>query len=163
MSWEAKFVESACCVVRLPKLVGKERPRFRGHVFTPQRTKDAEKAIRDAWLAQVGTKWVDWDDEVRVHIEVQRPVSKSTPKKDVGRVDRKKPDNDNVEKLVWDALSSHTKRVNGKTEHVSGVAFKDDAQITRNSCQKMRLCAYRDYVEITVHVYYYKEKWVNDD
>lgn len=163
MSWQAEFAGGAVCVVRLPKLIGKERPRFRGHVYTPKRTSDAEKAIRDAWLEQVGNKWTDWDGEVRIDIEVQRSVTKSAPKKDIGKADKKKPDNDNIEKLVWDALAAHTKRKGGEAVHVPGVAFKDDAQITSSWCHKARLCPYRDYVELTISVWYYTERWVNND
>ena len=148
----------AVCTVELDKLPSKARPRFaNGRAYTTRATKHAEALIRKAWIEQVGhsilvmndeCELVDMDlptftGEVRMQIEIQRPLPKSTSKTQVGKPDTKRPDLDNVQKLVCDALNK--------------VAYKDDAQITRCTAHKLPLCEHTDHVRVTVYVEYYKE------
>ena len=101
------------------EVVGKQRPRssrsngvFR--TYTPKKTKDYEKAVREAYMAAGGQKH---DGSVSVEIHVMRSLPKSRPKKVSSEPDVYKPDVDNIAKSILDGLS--------------GVAFDDDKQVTR--------------------------------
>lgn len=104
---------------------GKERPRFvraTGRTFTPSRTVSAEEAIRRAWMDAGQPRFPDGPLRMSITVRVQRPkyhyradgVQLSaaglwTP------IPTTKPDLDNVQKLVSDALNR--------------LAYRDDAQI----------------------------------
>ena len=62
-------MRTATCTLEMARLPTKERPRFdrrTGIAYTPKRTRDAEKAIRDAWIDQVGRRWQGYEGEVRM-------------------------------------------------------------------------------------------------
>lgn len=108
---------------------GKARPRFTrsGRAYTPKTTKDAESIIRNAYKSASKTKYGEVmsapiGTPVSVSVETNRPLPKSTPKKTTSQPDTLKPDSDNILKLVCDALN--------------GVAYHDDAQVTRATVQK---------------------------
>lgn len=112
------------------KAEGKGRPRFaRGHVFTPQKTKDFEARVRAAALDAMQSRgWEPTDEPVRVEITCFFLPPKSATKKFLNQIDNtlvpydKKPDADNIAKAVCDAMN--------------GVVFKDDMQICSVACDK---------------------------
>ncbi len=108
---------------------GKARPRFTrtGHTFTPKRTVAYEERVRDRFL-EAGGKRLPADCYVAVSIDIVFPIPKSYSKERrvmcaAGKEKpAKKPDIDNVEKVVLDALN--------------GVAYEDDKQVTRTTKEK---------------------------
>jgi len=102
------------CLVFLPvKPQAKERPRLsRGHTYTPKKTVDAEKAIRDAWQARFSGPPLQGPLTVMMTFVILRPKSRKPLKE---RFHTQKPDADNLAKLVCDALN--------------GVVWVDDSQI----------------------------------
>lgn len=108
------------------KIVGKGRPRFTrtGHVYTPKQTSDYEKLVKASYYCQCGRK--KFKDAIGVYI-----TAKQTPPTKMRKAEReeairesmnstKKPDADNIAKVVLDALN--------------GLAYEDDKQI---SCLKI--------------------------
>ena len=101
-------------------MLGKARPRFtrRGGTYTPYATRAYENAIRQAYIAAGGDVI---DGPIHIDIEAVSGIPKSVSKKQraerlMGNVlSAKKPDIDNVEKIVLDALN--------------GVAYPDDANV----------------------------------
>lgn len=103
---------------------GKGRTRFTskggGRTYTPKATMEYEKKIREEYEK---VKLSDWDKEsvYRVNILSAMPILKSlkaSERKDImqGKIPCvKKPDIDNVSKIVLDALNN--------------IAYKDDVQI----------------------------------
>lgn len=117
-SWE-EFTTRQLTVYTEP--VAKGRPRFtkNGHAYTPKRTADYEKLIRDCWLLAHGKNISTGYIEMSCDFYVPIPKSWSKAKKQKAiecelRPD-KKPDIDNFSKAVKDALNE--------------VAYWDDAQI----------------------------------
>lgn len=101
---------------------GKERPRVvNGRAYTPERTREAEEVIQWAYRTQVHQPPYPPHVPLCVWVEAIFAVPKSCSKKDAldrleGRVlPCRKPDADNVGKLILDALN--------------GLAWHDDAQI----------------------------------
>lgn len=103
--------------------MGKERPRFVGHAYTPARTSAAEKAI--AWecrRAMRRQKPFEGPIELRIVAKFTHPESWSQKRKLTTFYKTSKPDSDNIEKLAMDALNK--------------IAWKDDAQIVmKNFCK----------------------------
>lgn len=107
---------------------GKERPRLTkvGHVYTPQRTRDYEAALKYA-AAQVMGDRPPLEGPLEVDILIRVPIAASWPKKrqEAARAGRerptKKPDWDNFAK-VCDALNL--------------VVWIDDAQVVDGRIQK---------------------------
>lgn len=151
MSWQTKRVGIAECVMSFPQVPTKARPMYdRRHqrTYTPQRTLKAERSIRKQWEQAVGDRWKAHETEVRVFIEVQRPLAKSNPKYWAGRPDLMKPDTDNIAKLVCDSLN--------------GLAYKDDCQITQLGVTRDPRPPYRDECLIRVRVEYYAERFTKE-
>ena len=103
------------------KIKGKARPRFNtqsGKVFTPTDTVTYENWIKCCYREQSG-KWLE--GAIRAIIEVYYKIPKSYTKKRVQAIrdglemPLKKPDSDNIAKIVLDSLNK--------------IAFDDDAQI----------------------------------
>lgn len=109
------------------KIRGKQRPRMTrsGHVYTPNQTVTYEKQIKDCYKKQCGEFL---EGEVKADIVAYYKVPKSYPKKrqkiieDNLEYPMKKPDLDNVAKVVLDSLN--------------GVAYKDDAQVIELNMKK---------------------------
>lgn len=106
---------------------GKARPRVtRMRTYTPRRTKEYESRIRAAYLEADGKRI---DEPVFVTIRAVFGVPKSWSKRkraeafDGAIAVQKKPDADNIAKVVLDALN--------------GVAYKDDAQVYGLSVMKV--------------------------
>lgn len=101
---------------------GKERPRFNrktGVVYTPVKTKNYEQMIRNEYIKQGGKLL---NGEICVVIQAYFKIPKHAKKAEKhlmldGFVEpQKKPDIDNIAKIVLDGLQS--------------VAFADDKQVT---------------------------------
>lgn len=118
---------------------GKERARFSGtHTYTPATTKAYMDAVRTAFLLARGKKS---DKALCVTINLYIPIPASFNKKEKADavsgvlIPINKPDNDNAEKVIFDALN--------------GFAWYDDTQVIENHTYKHyaeRPCA---VVEIT--------------
>jgi len=96
---------------------GKGRPRFyQGHAVTPKPTREYEQLIRSMWANKM------LEGEIQVKIDIYYPLDSKANKaqKELMLANKirpcKKPDIDNVIKIVLDALN--------------GVAYNDDAQVT---------------------------------
>jgi Holliday junction resolvase RusA-like endonuclease len=109
---------------------GKGRPRFTrtGHAYTPKKTKEMEEYIEWCYIRQCGD--IVFDDMVHIEIVAYMPIPKQTTKgvlawlKDAILVYApKKPDIDNITKMVLDALN--------------GVAYPDDRSIVSMSVSKL--------------------------
>jgi Holliday junction resolvase RusA-like endonuclease len=109
---------------------GKQRPRFvraTGRTYTPAETEQAEADVLTVWLAD-GQPRIDGPVALRVEAVMRRPdahwcvdgtlsaAGRRTPRP------TRKPDVDNILKLIADALS--------------GRAFGDDALIVEARCAK---------------------------
>ena len=101
------------------KIRGKQRPRVaRGHAFTPRETKDYENLVKMNYINQAGKYFLG---PVRARIEAYYKIPKSYSKKRVQAIKEgkeepiKKPDSDNIAKIILDSLNS--------------TAYKDDAQV----------------------------------
>ncbi len=109
---------------------GKARPRFSrrsGTVYTPSKTARYEKEIRQAYIA-AGGKMIPAGSYVAVTVDAYFKIPKSYTKRkrldcehNIIRPD-KKPDIDNVVKVVLDALNK--------------VAYEDDKQVVGIICRK---------------------------
>ena len=105
------------------KVIGKGRPHFvkkTGVAITPQLTRGYESLIRDVALPLMGGS-KPWEGCVVVNIDAIYKIPKSYSKKDREeclnqRIPPKKPDVDNVVKIVLDALNR--------------VVYIDDTQVT---------------------------------
>ena len=122
---------------------GKARPRMTrsGHVYTPQKTVDAERRIAYAFQAQ-GGRLIPKEHAVGLEVTAYFPIPKSFPQKKREAASyreifpTKKPDADNILKLVADALN--------------GVAYDDDAQIVRMEISKEYTDCVDGYMEIEI-------------
>ena len=109
----------------VPFVAGKQRPRVTAHgTYTPRSTREAEAAVRAAFLAAAGPFEAPLfgGAPVALTVDVRRHLPKSRPRRVVSEPDTFKPDADNVCKLVADALN--------------GVAWADDSQVVRLWCRK---------------------------
>lgn len=105
-------------------ITGKSRPRMNtrtGRAYTPTKTKDYEYFVRENFVMKY-RHFTPIDGRVRVNIIAYFEIPKSAKKTDIPKMinneiaPTKKPDFDNIAKIVIDALNRF--------------AFKDDAQIT---------------------------------
>ena len=99
--------------------LGKARPRItRNGTFTPKRTRDYERAIRQAWQDAGGITFGAAPVIVEA-VAVFEPPKSLSRKKRLDLIDRgaptKKPDADNVAKIILDGLNK--------------VAWDDDTQV----------------------------------
>lgn len=134
-SWEELFV----IYFRIPgKAVGKGRPRFtkNGHTFTPDSTREYEELVRAMYRQKYKGK--PTSEPVTVNINVYTAPAKSLSKKKradlLSRAPMKKPDLDNVAKIILDALNK--------------VAWHDDTQVTALSVR--RVWSDEEYVCVTI-------------
>lgn len=100
---------------------GKARPRVTIHgTYTPKKTKQYEQAVQADFKAQCRGMYFD-NKPLQVEITANFPIPKRTPKNQ--RIDMlaghirptKKPDCDNISKIILDALN--------------GIAYHDDSQV----------------------------------
>ncbi len=106
-------------VVVTGKIRGKARPRVcRGHAFTPKDTVQYEKLVRDCYKKQDGRYL---EGSIKAFIIAYYKIPKFYSKKRVQAIKdgleepTKKPDVDNIAKIILDSLN--------------GIAYKDDSQI----------------------------------
>lgn len=129
------------------EVVGKMRPKataFGGHarVYTPAKQINNENWIRMEYLRQAKEKEFDgFGDkplkiEIYLHLHVPKSLSKKKHEEALsGRLmPTKKPDLDNIEKTILDALNN--------------VAFDDDRQVI--SLHATKDYANRDYTQVTM-------------
>lgn len=117
---------------------GKGRPRVtRNGTFTPKKTRDYEKKVRDCYIAQGGHMFPD-DTPLFASITAIFPIPSSLSKKRRalfnGKRHCKKPDADNVAKAILDALN--------------GVAYRDDSAVSSLLVYKI----YGDDARVTVSI-----------
>ncbi|MBR2744992.1 MAG: RusA family crossover junction endodeoxyribonuclease [Clostridia bacterium] len=112
------------------KIVGKGRPRlntYTGSVYTPTKTKDYETLVEQYFLLKY-PRFKPFEGRVQVDISAFFEVPKSAKKSEKELMlenkinPTKKPDIDNIVKIILDAMN--------------GIAFKDDIQITKLSVEK---------------------------
>lgn len=121
---------------------GKARPRFTrtGHTYTPSTTVEYENAVIRAYAERYGDRFYDKGTPLSIEVTAYYGIPKSTSKK--RRTDMlsgavrptKKPDCDNVLKIIADALNK--------------VAYADDAQIVRTEVTKL----YSDVPRVVVRI-----------
>ena len=148
MSWRGRRVGIEECVMAFDEVPSKARPRFdyrTRRTYTHAKTQAFERQIRAQWEKAVGDRWADFATEVRVFIEVQRPLAKSNPKFWAGRPDLMKPDADNLAKVICDALN--------------GIAYRDDCQITQLAVTFDPRTPYSDTCLVLVRVEYFTETY----
>lgn len=121
-------------------LHGKGRPRFaNGHAYTPETTRRYEGKIQAAWVLAHGKRI---DGPVAVHITAYQTLPKRASKAlreavAAGKAwPLRKPDVDNVIKIVLDALN--------------GYAYNDDTQVVRLYADKMYTICEECYLTVTV-------------
>ena len=114
---------------------GKQRPRVvrtgkgASRAFTPEKTMQYESYVKVLYRQKYGRYTIfKEDDELHLDIKAYYKIAKSTPKylKEMMIIGMfkptKKPDVDNIIKIIADSLNE--------------VAYKDDKQIVACSCQK---------------------------
>ena len=110
---------------------GKARPRVNTYTckaYTPENTKDYEMLIKQYFKLKY-PRFVPLENRVAVKIVAQFKIPKTVTKKDKALIEEgflsptKKPDIDNIVKIVLDALNK--------------MAFKDDNQITKLCVEKV--------------------------
>lgn len=124
------------------KIIGKGRPRlnsYTGQVYTPTRTKDYESLVEQYFLLKYPRyKMMEGRAKVNIkaYFEVPKSASKAMKEQMLGNniSPTKKPDIDNVVKIVLDAMNKF--------------AFKDDTQITKIEVEKMYSDVEKLYVKI---------------
>lgn len=110
---------------------GKGRPRvnsYTGMIYTPTTTKDYESLIEQYFILKY-PKYKTLEGRLAVNIIATFNIPKSTKKSDREKMiqneisPNKKPDIDNIVKIILDAMNKF--------------AFKDDTQITKLSVEKI--------------------------
>lgn len=101
---------------------GKGRPRFAygsGHAYTDAATTEYEGKVKKAWKSENNFKFSKMPTEVTIKAFFSVPCSLSKKKRAAlfGTPCTKKPDADNIAKIILDALN--------------GIAYEDDSQIIR--------------------------------
>lgn len=123
---------------------GKGRPRFNrktGRAYTDSETRDYEDKIATCYYTKYGVKHFEANDSLYVQVTAVFPVPKRATKADKAAMKNgeilptRKPDVDNILKVVLDALN--------------GVAYKDDSCVAGVSGQKL----YGDNPELQISIY----------
>lgn len=113
------------------KVTGKARPRVNtltGRAYTPENTKDYEMLIKQYFKIKY-PKFETLEGRIKVKIIAYFKPPKQTSKRQVELMlennisPTKKPDIDNIIKIILDALNK--------------MAFRDDSQITKIEVEKM--------------------------
>ncbi len=123
-------------------IVGKARPRMNtrtGKAYTPTNTKNYEYFLRQ-WFIREYPNFKPLENRVKVSITAYFEIPKSTSKKKETEMlaenisPTKKPDIDNIIKIVLDAMNKF--------------AFKDDTQVTKIEVEKKYAETPKIYVKI---------------
>ena len=121
-------------------VIPKQRPRFsHGHAYTPKKTMDYERKVKDCYLMEYPTGLAFKDEPIELILNVYFQIPKSVSKKKredllVYHYPTKRPDADNLLKSVADALN--------------GVCFTDDCQIVHAVVNK--IWSEKSAAEITI-------------
>lgn len=124
------------------KVIGKGRPRlntYSGIVYTPTKTKDYETLVEQYFLLKY-PKFKVFESRVKVSIIAYFAIPKVTKKSDINEMldnnisPTKKPDIDNIVKVVLDSMNKF--------------AFKDDNQITKLEVEKKYSIEDKIYIKI---------------
>ena len=124
------------------KVVGKGRPRlntYTGIVYTPTKTKDYETLVEQYFLLKY-PKFKIIEGRLKVSIIAYFSIPKATKKSDINKMldnnisPTKKPDIDNIVKVVLDSMNKF--------------AFKDDNQITKIEVEKKYALEDKIYIKI---------------
>lgn len=124
------------------KVVGKGRPRlnsYTGIVYTPTKTKDYERLVEQYFLLKY-PKFKIIEGRLKVSIIAYFSIPKTTKKSDINKMldnnisPTKKPDIDNIVKVVLDSMNKF--------------AFKDDNQITKLEVEKKYSLEDKVYIKI---------------
>lgn len=127
------------------KIVGKGRPRlnsYTGNVYTPTRTKDYETLIEQYFLLKY-PRFKMLEGRIKISMIAYFSIPKATKKSMIEDMledkisPTKKPDIDNIIKIVLDAMNQF--------------AFKDDIQITKLEVEKKY--ALDEKIEIKIEEY----------
>ena len=108
--------------------VGKGRPRFTksGHTYTPERTRNYEEITELCYCRECRNYRFESAVGVQIHAFYEIPKSANKERAELMKggelLPLKKPDADNVGKIVLDALN--------------GIAWDDDAQVVSLEVQK---------------------------
>lgn len=111
-------------------IVGKQRPRvnmYTGNVYTPNKTKDYEEWIKQSFFLKY-PKFEILENRVSIEIIAYLRIPKNTSKVKTNEMlenkisPLKKPDIDNIGKIVLDALNKYV--------------IKDDIQISKINIEK---------------------------
>lgn len=123
-------------------IVGKARPRMNtrtGRAYTPTNTKLYEYSLRQ-WFIREYPNFIPIETRVKVTIIAYFGIPKSTSKKKEAEMlqgnisPTKKPDADNIIKIVLDAMNKF--------------AFKDDTQVTKLEIEKKYDNTPRIYIKV---------------
>lgn len=123
-------------------VTGKGRPRINTYTcraYTPNKTKEYEELAKQYFLLKY-PRYIPLENRVKVSIIAYFKIPKGTNKANEelmleGKISpTKKPDIDNIEKIVLDALNK--------------LAFKDDNQITKLDIEKVYGEEEKVYVKI---------------
>lgn len=124
------------------KVIGKGRPRlnsYTGVVYTPTKTKDYETLVEEYFLLKY-PRFKLLENRIKVSIIAYFAIPKATKKSDINQMlennisPTKKPDIDNIVKVVLDAMNKF--------------AFKDDNQITKIDVEKRYGVEDKIYIKI---------------
>ncbi len=111
-------------------IVGKQRPRvnmYTGNVYTPNKTKDYEEWIKQSFFLKY-PKFEILENRVSIEIIAYLKIPKNTSKVKTNEMlenkisPLKKPDIDNIGKIVLDALNKYV--------------IKDDIQVSKINIEK---------------------------
>jgi Holliday junction resolvase RusA-like endonuclease len=131
----------------VPEIRGKGRHRLttRGgyaHVYTDKKTVEMETVIRKEWRKQGGAIMRDFKDPFSISIVAYRALPKSAQKRRIGAPFIDKPDIDNIQKIVLDALN--------------GIAYYDDSQCVKAKVEKAPYIPYGETSLYEVKIVYYR-------
>lgn len=124
---------------------GKARPRvntYTGTAYTPTSTKDYETLIKQYFKMKY-PRYIPLEGRVAIKIIAYFDVPKNTTKKNKALIENKtlsptkKPDIDNIVKIVLDALNK--------------MAFRDDNQITKLEIEKVYGKEEKIYIKIETY------------
>ena len=114
-------------------------------MFTPAKTERYESLIRDAFALQVKAEVIPYTGPVEMHVKAYYAIPKSKPKwwKAMAQSETlavtKKPDMDNIVKVVKDALNN--------------IAYRDDSQVFRDIGEKF----YSERPRVEVQIWFFPE------
>ena len=124
------------------RVIGKGRPRlnsYTGVVYTPTRTKDYESLVEQYFLLKY-PRFKALEGRIKVNIIAYFSIPKTTKKTEINEMldnnisPTKKPDIDNIVKVVLDSMNKF--------------AFRDDNQITKLEVEKKYALEDKVYVKI---------------